>query len=247
MTRAQKLARAEDKRRLVMNFLASGEVYSTIPVLARLMGVSEQTAQPVLKKLVEEKMLKVEKNAVPFSNLKLWGISAHGLAITDTAHPKCREFSVGKTSPFFIAHHIEGQHVRLDLERAGWRSYTPGKILMGENCLRRNKCIADALATSPDGRRVALEIERNIKSETRMGSAMAAHMQQFIEKNYDCVYYFTPHREALERVFLKVAYVKMDNTWIKLTDSHRARFKIMDMDFFRKSSSSAGVIVDNTL
>lgn len=38
MTRAQKLARAEDKRRLVMDFLGSGEVYSTISVLARLIS-----------------------------------------------------------------------------------------------------------------------------------------------------------------------------------------------------------------
>jgi hypothetical protein len=38
MTRAQKLARAGDKRRLVMDFLGSGEVYSTISVLARLIS-----------------------------------------------------------------------------------------------------------------------------------------------------------------------------------------------------------------
>jgi hypothetical protein len=38
MTRAQKLARAEDKRRLVMDFLGSGEVYSTISVLAKLIS-----------------------------------------------------------------------------------------------------------------------------------------------------------------------------------------------------------------
>ena len=247
MTRAQKLARAEDKRRLVMDFLGSGEVYSTISVLARLMGVSEQTAQPVLKRLVEEKMLKVEKNAIPFSNLKLWGISAHGLALTETSHPKCPEFSVGKTSASFVAHHIEGQHVRLDLELAGWTNYIPGKLLMVENSQRKNKCIADAQVTRPDERLAAIEIERHVKSRARLALVIAAHLQQIVEKRYEYVYYFTPHRVALERAFLLVLAIRMDGAWVKLTAAHRSRFKILDMDFFRKGRFNYSVIIDPTL
>lgn len=40
MTRAEKIERAEEKRRRVMHFLAGGEVYSTITILSRVMGVT---------------------------------------------------------------------------------------------------------------------------------------------------------------------------------------------------------------
>lgn len=246
-TRAEKLARAEDKRRLVMNFLASGEVYSTVSVLAGVMGVREQTAQPLLKRMVEEKLLRVDKNAVPFSNLKLWGITAHGLAIAESSHEKCTEFCVGKTSAGFVEHHLDGQRVRLDLERNGWTNYVPGKILMQENELRKGKCIPDALATRPDGCRVAIEIERHVKSRTRLGQVIAGHLQQIDKKQYEYVFYFTPHRVALARAFLSVPAIKVGDRWEILSDAHRSKIKIMDMDFFGKKIPSAGAIFDHTL
>lgn len=247
MTRAEKLARAEEKRRRVMHFLASGEVYSTISVLAWLMEVSEQTALPVLKKLVEEKMLRVDKNAVPFSNLKLWGISDHGLAVTETAHPKCTAFTVGKTSASFVAHHIDGQHVRLALELAGWTNYTPGRLLLVDNDQRKNKCIPDALVINPNGCKVAIEIERHVKSRARLAQVISAHLRQLEEEQYECVYYCTPHRAALERAFSSISAVKLDGVWVKFTDVHRSKFKILDMDLFRKKKTNSCVLVDYTL
>lgn len=247
MTRAEKLARAEEKRRRVMHFLASGEGYSTISILSRVMGVSEQTALPALKKLVEERMLRVDKNAVPFSNLKLWGISDHGLAVTETADPRCSAFVVGRTSPNFVAHHIDGQHVRLNLEQVGWTNYVPGRLLLANNDQRQHKCIPDALVTSPNGCKVAIEIERHVKSRTRLAQVIAAHLQQVRAGQYKYVYYFTPHHVALERAFLSVPAIKIDVHWVKLTDGHRSIFRIFDMDSSPKEIANQRVIIDLTL
>jgi hypothetical protein len=228
MTYAQKQQRAADKRRLLLAFLASGEVYTTVQIAAELLQASPLTAWRLLQAMVAEKSLKVDEKPVPFSSLKIYGVTAHGIGITVSAHPRCREFFPGTTSPSYLAHHLEGQHIRIILERAGWTDYVPGKLLYVENGQRLKK-LPDALATRPDGRRVAVEIERNVKSEKRMTDMVGGHLAQIVAGHYDLLYYFTPHEDALQRVFQKVENVVVDSEKVKLTDSHRARFKILDI------------------
>lgn len=227
MTYAQKQQRAADKRRLLMSFLASGECYTSPVIVAELLQTTERTAQRLLKTLAEEKILRAEK-VIPFSSLKIYGITEHGIGITESAHPRCREFRIGTTNPHYLAHHLEGQHIRLTLERAGWTDYVPGKLLYVDNSQRLKK-LPDALVTRPDGRRVAVEIERFVKSQKRMAGIIGAHLHQILAGHYDIVYYFTSHQVALDRVIQAVEYVFVDGEKIKLTESHRARFKNFDI------------------
>lgn len=228
MTYAQKQQRAADKRRLLLAFLASGECYTSPAVVAELLQTTERTARRFLNALTEEMILRADSKAVPFSNLKIYGITAHGIALTESAHPSCREFFTGTLSPLYLAHHIEGQHIRIILERAGWADYVPGKLLYVENGQRLKK-LPDALVTRPDGRRVAIEIERQVKSTKRMTDMVGGHLAQIIAGHYDIVYYFTPHQAALKRVFQAVEFVIVDGDKVKLTESHLARFKIFDI------------------
>ena len=248
MTYAQKMERNAQKRATLLSFLASGESYTTLSVVTELLRISERTAQLLLKKLVAEKALRVDARASPFSRIKLYGITQHGIAITESAHPDCREFFVGKTNPGYIDHHVTGQRVRISLTRIGWRDYIPGKILMvNNNSERKNKAVPDAMVTRGDGRKVAIEIENNIKSKTRMAMSIAAHLRQILENKYDFVYYYTPHLAALKRVFSTIIYVRMDDGWVKLSDSHRARFKTFDTVFLRKVDRISSAIFDPTL
>jgi hypothetical protein len=247
MTYAQKMERNAQKRATLLDFLASGESYTTLSIVADLLRISERTAQLLLKKLVQEKALRVDARASPYSRIKLYGITEHGIAITESAHPDCKEFFVGKTNPGYIDHHITGQRVRISLTRQGWRDYVPGKILMVNNSERKNKAIPDAMVTRGDGRRVAIEIENNIKSKTRMAMSIAAHLSQILKNKYNFVYYYTPHLAALNRAFSTIIYVRMDGGWVKLSDSHRARFKTFDTLSLRKFDRTSSVIFDPTL
>lgn len=228
MSYQEKQKRAADKRRVLLGFLASGEVYTTLSIVAELLQITERTALRLLKTLTAEKILRADLKAVPFSNLKIYGITAHGIGITESAHPRCREFFTGTINPNYLAHHLEGQHIRITLERAGWTDFVPGKLLYIDN-EKRLKALPDALVTRPDGRRIAIEIERNIKSHKRMAEVVGAHLQQIIAGHYALVHYFTPHQSALERVFQRVDFVIVGAEKIKLNDSHRARFKIFDI------------------
>lgn len=238
ISHAEKQQRAAEKRRMLLTFLASGESYTTLQIISDLLKVSDDTALRLVKKLVAEQILRADLKAVPFSNLKLYGITAHGLGITDGSHPKCKEFYPGTLNPSFLMHHLDGQRVRIALERAGWTAYVPGKLLYVEN-EKRLKALPDALATRPDGKVIAIEIERHIKSHKRMTEVVAAHLKQILEKKYSFVYYFTPHNAGLERVFKSIEFVKFDSEKIMINDSHRARFIICDIG--EKSSESVTI------
>lgn len=232
MTYKQKQARASQKRAVLLGFLAGGEVWTTLAVAAELLQATERTALRLLQSLTQEKLLKVDEGVVPHSNLKLYGISPHGIAATETAHPQAREFQLGRTNPSWVEHHIQGQLIRIKAERGGWKDWVPGKLLMVENTARLKK-LPDALSTRPDGRQVAIEIERYVKSHKRMADVIGAHLEQIVGKKYDFVYYFCPNKAALDRAFAKVEFVVVDGNKIKLQDSHRARFKTFEIKTYK--------------
>lgn len=232
MSYPEKQARAAQKRAVLLGFLASGEVWTTLSVSGELLQATERTALRLLQSLTKEKLLKVDEGVVPHSNLKLYGITSHGIAATETAHPQAREFQIGRTNPSWVEHHVQGQLIRIRAEKAGWTSWVSGKLLMVENTARLKK-LPDALATRPDGRQVAIEIERYIKSHKRMADVVGAHLQQIVQKKYDIVYYFTPSKAALDRAFARVGFVVVDGNKIKLQDSHRARFKTFEIKSYQ--------------
>lgn len=228
MSYAEKQARAAEKRRVFMSFLASGEVYTTLAVSAELLQTSERTALRFLQKLLKEKLIKVDENVVSHTTLKLWGISDHGINMTESAHPKAKPFALSRTNPSWVQHHIDGQLIRIRAERAGFTRYIPGKLLMVTNEQRLKK-LPDALVTRPDGRHVAVEIERYVKSRKRMADVISAHLSQIISGQYDFVYYFTPHKFALDRAFVAVQFIRIEGKQIQLSENHRARFKTFDL------------------
>jgi len=246
MTYTEKVERAAHKRAVLLDFLASGEVFTTVAMAAELLQISEQTVQPMLKRLVAEQILRVDTKAVPFSKLKLYGITVHGLALTESANPKCNEFRVGRTKPGFLGHHLDCQIVRIVMQRNGWTNWVPDKLLRGENSKRLNT-IPDGLATMPDGCRVAVEIELNIKSKPRMTDRVAGHIHQMVKGHYAKVYFFTPHLAALKRVFKSVEAIKMDGVFVKISAYHRSRFILLDIRKLKNTDINPGNSVSNVI
>lgn len=231
LTYIEKRQRQLFKRRTLMEFLASGEVYTTLAVTAMLIQSSERTALRLLHTLAKEKFIKIDKDA-GHNHQNLYGVSAHGLAMTEAIHPKCREYASGKTNPDYIQHHVGCQIIRIKAEQSGWRNWQPEKILYAENSARLKK-IPDAVATRPDGRLAAIENERNTKSFKRHADVVGAHLTQIVAGKYDLVYYFSPNPPGLQRVFDKVKFVNINGSKVKLNDNHRSRFKIFEINAWK--------------
>jgi hypothetical protein len=103
----------------------------------------------------------------------------------------------------------------------------------------------------PDGCRVAVEIELNIKSKPRMTDRVAGHIHQMVKGHYSKVYFFTPHLAALKRVFKSVEAIKMDGVFVKISEYHRSRFILMDIRMLKNTvkpgNSVSSVIIDLSL
>lgn len=225
MTYAQKMARAEVKKQMLLRFLASGEVYTTTQMAARLLCCSTRAASTTLSSLAMARAVKFESHLVGSHKTTLWGITPHGLALTGKIESAI--FELGRTNPAYIPHHIQTQAARLAAESAGWTNWVPGKILYNSGL----KKVPDALATNPSGEIVAIEIERNAKTLKRYEEVMGQHLQELSNKKWKYVHYVCPAGLAsrIENIFSKIESVKVGSSKETIEQKHRDRFKFFDL------------------
>lgn len=226
MTYEERQARAQAKRGAILGFLASGEVYTSVVVAAQVMVASPSAAERTLIGLVRDGALKCESHMVSSRKTHIYGITPHGLALMDRFDRPY--FQLGRTNSAYILHHLETQRARLAAEEAGWMDWTPGKLLHSQDL----KKIPDAIATSPVGVRVAIEIERHIKTPKRYEEIISAHLQSISKKLWREVHYLTPEGLAtrVEKAFENVKSVPVNGDRIQLEQAHRDRFRFYELN-----------------
>jgi len=224
MSHAEIQARAAAKEKLVVEFLASGEVYTSPAILGALLGLHPRRAHDLVQRLVRDGLLATERLG---PKLLLVGITPMGLAYSE--HPaavRCPRFEPGRQSPQFIEHHLDTQRARLQAEALGW-TWEAGKVLYGRGW---NK-VPDALAISPAGERLAIEIERTIKTGLRYSQIIPAALRDIKVGRYDRVQYLSPQgrADAVARALRRVEAVKVGGENVRLTDAHWARFAFANL------------------
>lgn len=226
MTYAERQARNEAKRLLTLRFLASSEVYTSVPIAALVMACSTSSAERTLAGLARDGALKSEVHFVQSRKLKLYGITPHGLAIAGEFDSP--PFEVGRVNSAYISHHLQTQVARLNAEAAGWTDWKPGKVLHGLGL----KKVPDALVLSPTGRRVAIELERHVKTQKRYAEIISSHLQSITQKNWDEVHYIsTPELVLpLKNIFQKIETIPVLGERHKLEEKHRARFQFFALN-----------------
>lgn len=224
MSHLQKQVRAEAKKQLLLAFLASGEVYTSADIAARVMSCSRTCADRTLSSLALSGSLKFETHYVNSRKMHLYGITPHGLVMVDVFDKP--HFELGRTNSSYIPHHLETQQARLAAEAAGWTNWRPGKILYNTAL----KKVPDALITDPAGNVVAIECERHIKTLKRYEEILSLHLQEMTQRKWREVHYLTPPGLAkrVEAVFLKIESVRVNGNREPLEQKHRARFKFYE-------------------
>lgn len=225
MTYSQQLARAAAKRNLALDFLASGEQFFNAEIASILLSTSRSSALRTLTSMVRDGELKTEEHYLKGRKVMIYGITSHGLAMADKFDQSA--FELGK-NPSYLTHHFQTQLARLKAEDQGWTDWTPGKTLHDKGL----KKIPDALATSPNAKRVALEIERNIKTPKRYAEIIGAHLLGCSNKTWDEVHYLTPDGVSgrLHKLFLSIKKVNVPTLGeLVLEPTHYNRFKFFDL------------------
>lgn len=218
--------RAQEKRQLVLNFLASGEVWVTIEIVCLLLKTARPAALSTLRQLerAKEITLGIVDNGV--RKVTVAGISSHGLAVAGRFAGRGFD-GPASINPSYIAHHVDTQRARLLAEAADWRDWRPGKILYGTGFLK----VPDALANAPDGKIVSIEIERHVKTPKRYSESIAAILQDIKAQRYQVVHYISPSGQAelIRGALENVKAIKVAGEYVEITERHRARFRYFNL------------------
>lgn len=227
-------ARGAEKTRVALRFLRE-ESWTTEAVMRELLGLRHrQNAYRSLARL--ERQGFIRRHSLPLAAgraLTVWGITAQGLAYAfdlDEPHRPRESFQASALSPARMAHRLDLQKMRVRAQAAGWRDwaadYLCGPLKAGAN-------YPDAVALRPDGARVAIEIERTVKSTKRYAALIVQHLLGRRNRRWDCIYYLSPTPDLarrVERIFGSIERVAHDGRRIALTAEHRAPFRFFGYD-----------------
>lgn len=205
----QKLNRAQEKRSAILRFLADGELYVTADVTMSLLRVSRPVAVAALKAIEAQKGVKSEAMLIPDDAgqprlTKIFGITQTGRAVVG-ADPNSPVFELGRTNPFWVPHHRRCQLSRIAAEQAGWTGWTSERVLRASGA--KLKKIPDAIAISPDGLKVAVEVEKHVKSIKRYVDIQWLYVADLKNGKVDRVAYLCPPEIArsIQKIFRHLA------------------------------------------
>jgi hypothetical protein len=213
---AKRAARALEKRRLVLRFLRD-EIWTSADIVGMLLGISYPAAHILLKVMdrdglttSSEMFVRSKRGA---QRAVLHGITAQGLAyawdmseVQEARHP----WEPSKTNPLFVPHNIETQRARLRATLKGWHTWRPARALMGLGLPK----LPDGEVVDPSGLKVAVEIEREIKTDKRYEAVIGAYVAQMKkDERWDRVDYLCPDVEfaaRLARVFGRLKQLRLE-------------------------------------
>lgn len=197
---AGRACRRNEKQRALLRFLRQ-EIWSTSAILGQVMGLSaRQAIHRSLTNFEREGLLKRHGVEQLGGVLTLWGITAHGQGLA--FDPGCEQpvsayFEPSKVSPSHVAHALALQQLRISAESAGWTGWTNGDRL---GAVKSGAKRPDAIVTAPSGYRVAIEIERHIKTKKRYESILASSLIAIRRGDFAVVAWICPDENLARRL-----------------------------------------------
>lgn len=189
------LNRHKKKRTTILNFLADGEVFSSMRVLSWLLSLAERQTQATLSSMTADKLIQAE-DILP--GTRICGITWAG---KDYIYPAevLRLFASGKTSPVTLNHRLLCQLIRIQMERYyGAEDWVTEKIL-----LKGRK-----FPNTPDGvfnigdLIFAVEVELTLKAAQDQAKVLEVYCDMLCEVPdtgawVNRLIFFTPHVDAI--------------------------------------------------
>ncbi|EMH5720800.1 MULTISPECIES: MobC family replication-relaxation protein [Enterobacterales] len=233
-TYKERQTRNREKIKQLLNFLKE-ETYSDFKTLMLLFGFRDhKSLYSLLAKT--ERMGLIQKHALESRTMKisLWGITSDGLAMVLTPNDKIfpARFEPSKITGWTLEHHLDNQAARLILEKkgaSGWINGDRATFISQYQVKHR----PDGLLTLPDGKVIAIETERRLKTRARYQSIMASHLLARTRKQWIYVFYVVPDpqkKRALELLFDSIRHVIINHQHVPLEERHRLVFRIYTVD-----------------
>lgn len=162
----ERYARSTEKIRVLLNFLKE-ETYSDFQIIKLLFDFkSDRPLYRLLEKVEKMGLIQKHVHESRASRISLWGITADGLAVILTADDNIMpaRFEPYRLTGWSLDHHLDNQLVRLTLEKNGATGWINGdrSTFLSQYSVKHRP---DGLISLPDGRLIAVENERRIKTK----------------------------------------------------------------------------------
>ncbi|EDX6769815.1 molybdopterin-guanine dinucleotide biosynthesis protein MobC, partial [Salmonella enterica subsp. enterica serovar Reading] len=205
----ERYARSTEKIRVLLNFLKE-ETYSDFQIIKLLFDFkSDRPLYRLLEKVEKMGLIQKHVHESRASRISLWGITTDGLAVILTADDNIMpaRFEPYRLTGWSLDHHLDNQLVRLTLEKNGATGWINGdrSTFLSQYSVKHRP---DGLISLPDGRLIAVETERRIKTKARYQSIMASHLLAISDKKWRYAFYVAPDeakKRALKIIFDSIA------------------------------------------
>lgn len=159
-------------------------------------------------------------------SLALWGIMQDGIGAVVTPEDKVfpARFELAKLKGWSLVHLILKQKGATD-----WINGDRDTFLNQFKVKHR----PDGLITLPDGRRMAIETERSLKTKTRYQQIIQSHLAARTAELWLGVFYVLPDEQkkrALMLLFDNITYVMANHRHVTLEGKHRRVFSFYIME-----------------
>lgn len=234
-------ARAEEKRRKILRLLRL-EGWTTTEVVTAMLGIGYSAAYQALKTMERDGLTTALALFVPgkagATKMVLHGITSQGLAYAydlDEAQDSRSPWEPSKTNPLFVPHQVMTQLARVRAEQEGWKDWRPARALMGLGLPK----LPDGEGMSPEGVRVAVEVEREIKTDRRYEAVIGAYIAQMkADGRWQRVDYLCPDADfaaRLARIFGQLSQLRLEQPGKpsksgRLEQAHLDRFRFYAHD-----------------
>jgi DNA-binding Lrp family transcriptional regulator len=219
----------------ILSFLLA-ECYSTAKILAKILKITPNGVQRILRKMEVNELIKA--HTVDFElgswNLKIWGLTPTGALLATPENEEVNFFEVGRVKPITMTHSLALQRVKVLALSQGWSEWkSSSKMLQSANLSRSTWLqVPDAVAMSPKGRKIAIELERTVKTPKRYVEILANYAEMLSSDVIAEVIYICPENIAkrLERLFHRIEKIIFRGKAIPVPEGLLKRFYFVTYD-----------------
>ena len=230
-----------EKERKILFFLLE-ERFSITPVLAQLLKMTPNGTQRILNRMEAQEMIKAHTIDFELSawSQKIWGLTPKGLLLVNDKNESIKFFEVGRIKPITIMHSIALQRAKAIALGYGWSKWiSSSKMLQNANLSRLTWLqVPDAVAISPKGRKIAIELERTVKTPKRYVEILANYAEMLASNIVAEVIYICPENIAkrLERLFHRIEKIIFREKAIPVPEGLLKRFYFVTYDEWEMKS-----------
>ncbi|MDE2268581.1 MAG: hypothetical protein KGL33_06155 [Betaproteobacteria bacterium] len=195
-------ARAQEKRHLILRFLRE-ELYTSPDVISELLGVEARAARATIAALERDGLVKRHPIELGDGLARFWviGITPRGQSMAfdpATENVIDRSFEPARFSLVTLKHTMAVQRARIQAVNTGKvKQWVSGDRLAA---VKKGIKKPDAVCLTASGQRIAIEVERSVKSPKAYRDVLAGHLTAMHQGKWNRVIWTSPDAKTRDRV-----------------------------------------------